>query len=174
MIYFYVLFCFLIGQRLVELFIAHKNEQWMKARGGIEVGRNHYKWFIWLHTLFFISLLLEFHYHALINQKKMPFYLLFFSLFLLAQIGRIWCIHSLGKFWNTKIIVLPKIALIKKGPYKFMKHPNYVIVFIELIVIPLIFGLFVTAYIFPFLHLFLLTIRIPTEEAALERSTFIK
>lgn len=172
--YFYGLICFIIIQRLVELYIAHINERWMKARGGIEVGQDHYKWFIWLHTLFFISLLLEFHYHALIKQKDMPFYLLFLFIFLIAQVGRVWCIYSLGRFWNTKIIVLPKIALIRKGPYRYMKHPNYVIVFIELLVIPLIFGLYITAYIFPFLHLLLLTIRIPTEEEALNRSTSMK
>lgn len=174
MIYFYGLISFIILQRLVELYIAYKNEQWMKARGGIEVGREHYKWFIWLHVSFFIFMLLEFHYHVVIKNKEMSFYFLFFLIFILAQIGRIWCIHSLGRFWNTKIIVLPKIALIKKGPYRFMKHPNYAIVFIELLSIPLIFGLYLTAYIFPFLHLLLLTIRIPIEEDALNRSTTTK
>ncbi|NLI68693.1 MAG: hypothetical protein GX374_08610 [Bacilli bacterium] len=174
MIYFYGLVCFIIMQRLIELYIAHKNEHWMKARGGIEVGREHYKWFVWLHIAFFVFMLLEFHYHAFVKQKAIPFYFLFFILFVIAQAGRIWCIHSLGKFWNTKIIVLPKVALIKKGPYKYMKHPNYVIVFIELLVIPLMFGLYLTAYIFPFLHLLLLTVRIPMEEEALDRSTSMK
>ncbi len=82
---------------------------------------------------------------------------------------RVWCIVSLGKFWNTKIIVLPKVVMIKKGPYKYMKHPNYLIVFVELFTIPAMFGAYITAILFPILHLLLLTIRIPAEDRALGR-----
>lgn len=169
MTFFYYLLSFLILQRLVELVIALNNERWMKERGGIEVGQAHYKWFIFLHASFFILLLLEYQYKLVFSEGIVPFYSLFFILFLLAQLGRIWCIYSLGRFWNTKIIVLPKVSLIKKGPYKYVKHPNYIIVFFELLCIPLVFGLYVTAFIFPFLHLVLLAVRVPVEEAALEQ-----
>lgn len=166
---FYGLLLFVVIQRLVELYVATKNERWMKKRGAIEVGQAHYKWFIWLHTLFFIAIMVEYKYKVLVYGEQIPFFKLFFIIFLLAQIGRIWCMYSLGRFWNTKIIVLPKVALIKKGPYKYVKHPNYIIVFVELLCIPLIFNLYVSAILFPFLHLLLLTIRVPEEEAALHR-----
>ena len=90
-----------------------------------------------------------------------------FSLFIVLQTLRIWCIVSLGRFWNTKIIVLPRVALIKKGPYKYVDHPNYIIVGMELFVIPLLFGAYVTTFVFPILHLILLKIRIPKETEAL-------
>lgn len=166
---FYLLFIFVVIQRLVELYIATNNERWMKARGGIEIGQSHYKWFIWLHTLFFIAIFVEYQYKLIKYDGLLPFYMLFFFGFLIAQLGRVWCIYTLGRFWNTKIIVLPKVSLIRKGPYKYVKHPNYIIVFIELLFIPLIFGLYMTAFIFPFLHLLLLTVRVPVEEEALDR-----
>ncbi|MGM8365386.1 isoprenylcysteine carboxyl methyltransferase family protein [Virgibacillus sp. W0181] len=161
------LLLFIICQRFIELIIAKRNEEWMKQRGGLEVGEKHYKWFIILHTLFFLSIIVE----ALFGRKEIitiNFFLLF--IFLLAQFGRVWCIYTLGRFWNTKIIVLPKVALIKKGPYKYVKHPNYIIVGIELLLIPLLFGAIWTALIFPLLHILLLFIRIPEENAALAKS----
>ncbi len=170
MIYFYLIILFIIGQRLTELYIASKNEQWMRERGGVELGKEHYKLFIFIHIAFFVCLIWE--VQLLQFNKDYSFNIYFFIVFLMAQIGRVWCIVSLGKFWNTKIIVMPKVIHIKKGPYKYIKHPNYVIVFIELLVIPAMFGAYKTAILFPFLHLLLLTIRIPNEERALGRKTF--
>ncbi|WP_164668800.1 isoprenylcysteine carboxyl methyltransferase family protein [Virgibacillus doumboii] len=157
-----------IAQRLAELYIAKRNEVWMKSKGGIEKGEKHYKLFILLHCLFFTSMILEAtlydHSYAGLN-----YFLL--SIFVLSQIGRIWCIQTLGKFWNTKVIVLPGVALIKKGPYKYVKHPNYIIVAAELFVIPFLIGAPITGMIFPVLHLLLLKIRIPSEEKALTKAT---
>lgn len=167
MIYFYLIITFIICQRLVELYIARKNEKWMLARGGIEVGNEHYKLFILLHVTFFIILIYE--VHNIVTAQSVAFNIYFFFLFVIAQIMRVWCIVSLGKFWNTKIIVLPKVVKIKKGPYKYMKHPNYLIVFVELFTIPAMFGAYITAILFPILHLLLLTIRIPAEDRALGR-----
>lgn len=167
MIYFYLIITFIICQRLVELYIANKNEKWMLARGGIEVGNEHYKLFILLHVTFFIILIYE--VHNIVTAQSVAFNIYFFFLFVIAQIMRVWCIVSLGKFWNTKIIVLPKVVMIKKGPYKYMKHPNYLIVFVELFTIPAMFGAYITAILFPILHLLLLTIRIPAEDRALGR-----
>lgn len=157
-----------IAQRLVELYIAKSNEKWMKDRGGIEKGEKHYKWFIVLHSFFFLSIILE----AMLDNRidnRVNYFLL--SIFLITQIGRIWCIHTLGRFWNTKVIVLPSVSLIKKGPYKYVKHPNYIIVAIELFVIPFLVGAQVTAFVFPILHILLLKIRIPREEKALTKAT---
>lgn len=164
-LWMWMLIIFIIGQRLVELVIAKQNEKWMKARGGIETGSAHYKWFIYLHILFFISVFLETSM-KLANQEVVFSYFYFF-VFLLAQLARFWCIYSLGRFWNTKIIVMPRVALIKKGPYKYIKHPNYVIVAVELFVIPMLFGAYLSAIVFPILHVLLLRIRIPAEEKAL-------
>ncbi|MEC5422507.1 isoprenylcysteine carboxylmethyltransferase family protein [Virgibacillus sp. C22-A2] len=159
----------IIIQRLVELNIAKKNEKWMKERGGIERGQSHYKWFIILHVLFFISLLLESMMRD-VTHVTLNYFL--FAVFILTQLIRIWCIRTLGKFWNTKIIISPNFSLVSEGPYKFVKHPNYIIVGIELIVIPLLFGAYITAVVFPILHVLLLTIRIPSEEKALAEVKF--
>lgn len=167
MIYFYIIIMFTIGQRFMELYIANKNEHWMRERGGFEVGNEHYKLFVFLHIIFFVFLMVE--VNSMYLETGVTFNIYFFFVFLLAQIGRIWCILSLGRFWNTKIIVIPKVILIKKGPYKYMKHPNYVIVLMELFVIPSMFGAYKTAIVFPVLHLILLSIRIPSEDRALGR-----
>lgn len=167
----WIILLFIIAQRISELIIAKRNERWMKARGGIETGEKHYIWFVLLHSLFFAAVIVE----AWLRDggdAGLNFFLFF--IFVITQIARIWCIIALGKFWNTKIIVLPDYPLIKKGPYKYVKHPNYIIVGIELFIIPLLFGAFITAIIFPVLHILLLTIRIPSEERALAAMNFSK
>lgn len=163
-LYMWVILIFIILQRLVELKIAKRNEKWMKARGGIERGAKHYKWFILVHSLFFISICLEVIIRDVSNVKLN--YVLF-TIFMITQVLRIWCIRSLGEFWNTKIIISPEFSLVKSGPYKYVKHPNYIIVGIELFVVPLLFGAYITSIVFPLLHIILLTIRIPFEERAL-------
>ncbi|MFD1849493.1 isoprenylcysteine carboxyl methyltransferase family protein [Oceanobacillus bengalensis] len=160
----WILFIFIICQRVIELKIAKRNEQWMKEKGGIEKGQTHYKWFIVLHTAFFLSILFEV---IVRDQVNIEFNSYLFALFILTQLARVWCIQTLGKFWNTKIIILPNSPLVRKGPYKFVKHPNYIIVGLELFIIPWLFGAYYTAIIFPFLHVTLMAIRIPMENKAL-------
>ncbi|API94095.1 hypothetical protein J32TS6_03780 [Virgibacillus pantothenticus] len=162
-IYLWAVLVMIILQRLVELVIARSNENWMKQRGGVEKGAAHYKWFVIVHTLFFASLITEV---LLRNQQSFSFNYFLFAVFLLTQIGRIWCIATLGRFWNTKIIISPQFDVVKRGPYRYMKHPNYLIVGIELLVIPLLFGAWYTAMVFPMLHVLLLYVRIPIEEKA--------
>lgn len=169
MIYFYLIITFIICQRLVELYIAHKNEKWMLARGGIEVGNEHYKLFILLHVTFFIFLIYE--VHNIVTAQSVAFNIYFFFLFVIAQIMRVWCIVSLGKFWNTKIIVLPGAKVVRKGPYRYFRHPNYVIVIMEMMTLPLIFHAYWTAIIFMLSCAVVLFIRIREEEAALKEAT---
>ncbi|MFD1360523.1 isoprenylcysteine carboxyl methyltransferase family protein [Lentibacillus salinarum] len=157
-----------IAQRLVELSIAKSNEKWLKRMGGIEKGEKHYKWFIFLHCSFFISVIVE---TALKNDPSSSLNYVLLFIFLTAQVGRVWCMQSLGRFWNTKVIVLPGVALIKQGPYRYVKHPNYIIVAVELFTIPLLVGAQWTAVLFPLLHILLLRVRIPREEKALTRAT---
>ena len=87
---------------------------------------------------------------------------------------RIWCLTSLGKFWNTKIIILPGADVVIKGPYKFIRHPNYLIVTTELLVLPLLFSAYFTAIVFSILNIWMLSVRIPTEERALKEVTNYK
>ena len=162
--YFWLILIFIILQRIVELVIAKRNEKWMIQRGGVVWGREHYKWFIVVHLLFFLSILIEV---SLRDFSNYVFNIYVFALFLMTQLARVWCIQSLGKFWNTKIIILPHRTLVNRGPYKFVKHPNYIIVGVELFIIPILFGAYITAFIFPMLHLLLMTIRIPLENKAL-------
>ncbi|WP_036832849.1 isoprenylcysteine carboxyl methyltransferase family protein [Pontibacillus litoralis] len=161
---FYVLWVLIIVQRIVEIGVARRNEQWMKDRGAYEVGREHYRWFIVVHSLFFLAILVEAPFASLQWSFSSQW---LFVLFIMTQAFRIWCLASLGKYWNTKIIVMPGGERVVRGPYRFMKHPNYVIVAVEFVVIPLLFQAYWTALLFPFLHLLLMYIRIPIEEQAI-------
>jgi methyltransferase len=165
---FYLLFMVIAIQRLIELLIAKRNEKWLKAKGAKEYGQKHYRLMVTIHLLFFASLLVE---NIGGRQQVSEYWVLLFALFLAAQAGRVWVIASLGRYWNTKIIVLPQADVIAKGPYKFIKHPNYLIVTIELIVIPLMFNAYWTLFIFALLNQFILSIRIPVEEKALTETT---
>ena len=162
---FVIVFTLICIQRLVELRIAKRNEQYMKQRGAIEFAQSHYPFIVALHILFLCSLLLEY----LVKSPSLNvLWVLLLTLFFLLQISRIWVIKSLGHFWNTKIIVLPNANLVKKGPYKWISHPNYVIVALEILVIPLIFQAYFTAVIFTILNMVMMLVRIPAEEAALK------
>ncbi|MFE8702166.1 isoprenylcysteine carboxyl methyltransferase family protein [Cytobacillus sp. FJAT-54145] len=165
---FIVFISFIITQRLFELVIAKRNEKWMKQQGAKEFGRSHYLVMVSIHTLFFLFYIWE----VLTFEKQLSFtWPILLPVFLLTQLGRIWAITSLGRYWNTKIIVLPNAKIIKKGPYQFLKHPNYVIVTIEFIILPLLFQAYITACLFTFLNMLILSIRIPAEEKALKELT---
>lgn len=170
MTFFIVFIHLVLLQRLFELYIAKRNEKWMLERGAVEIAQEHYKWFIVLHILFFITLIVEVIFQSLQNEIKVNW--IFVWLFILLQLARGWCIGSLGKFWNTKIIVLHNVILIKKGPYRWLRHPNYIIVLIELFTIPFIFHAYYSSIIFPTLHILLLMIRIPKEEKALGENIY--
>lgn len=167
-VFFLVLFAFIIGQRLIEVIIAKRNERWMKAKGAIEFANEHYKWIVLVHVLFFISIYVESFNQSLVLTDWKGFLL---GAFFVTQGLRIWCLTTLGRFWNTKIIILPGAELVNKGPYRIMKHPNYVVVGMEFIIIPLLFNAYMTAILFPLFHLVLMKIRIPKEEEALSRIT---
>ena len=170
MTFFIIFIIFLLLQRLFELYIAKRNEKWMLERGAVEFGQVHYKWFVLMHILFFISIITEVVFHSF--QQEINISWIFVWLFIMMQLARIWCIGSLGRFWNTKIIVLENVILIKKGPYRWVRHPNYIIVLIELFVIPFMFHAYFTAIIFPTLHILLLMVRIPEEEKALGKNLY--
>ncbi len=166
--FFPILLIIIITQRLVELVIAKRNEKWMLAQGAFEAGASHYPWMIAMHAGFFVMLIAE----VVLAERELPiFWPIFLILFFIAQIARFWCLFSLGKFWNTKIIILPGTDVVRKGPYQFIRHPNYVIVSIELLALPLLFSAYATAILFLFLNIWMLTVRIRTEEQALKEAT---
>jgi methyltransferase len=156
------LYVFVLCQRLFELWLARRNRIWMKSQGGYEVGQEHYKWIVTMHVGFLATLLIEG-----IQSRPPTLWSWLFLLFVLVQFLRLWVIASLGPYWNTRIWVVPGHPLVKKGPYRYLKHPNYLIVASELLLLPLLFGAYLTAVIFSLLNAwFLLSIRIPQEESA--------
>lgn len=163
---FWFLLVLVVIQRLVEVMVAKRNEKQMKAAGAKEFGADHYKWIVLMHVAFFTSLITEVTIGGI---GLITFWPLVLAVFILAQAGRFWALLSLGRFWNTKIIVLPGADLVKKGPYKWVSHPNYWIVAIEILTLPLLFEAYITAVLFTVLNAaILLTVRIPKEEEALK------
>jgi methyltransferase len=155
-------------QRIVELGIAKSNEKWMKQRGAIEFGQKHYLTIVIMHFLFFIFLTSE---KIIMNLSQSSLWAPLLFVFLFAQFIRIWAITSLGRFWNTKIIVLSHASVIRRGPYRFIKHPNYFVVAIELAIVPLMFNAYFTACLFTIFNALLMMVRIQEEEKALKEHT---
>lgn len=167
--WFLAMMIFLLLQRMMELALARSHTRWARQQGGYEVGREHYPLLVGIHLLFLGALTLE---AAVIGSKPPAWWPVPFTLFLAAQGLRIWSIRSLGPYWNTRILVVPDHPPVVRGPYKYLRHPNYAVVVTELLVLPLLFGAWVTAAILSALNLFvLLKVRIPAEEKALMQVT---
>ena len=156
--YFIVFISFFIIQRISELFIARRNEKWLLSHGAIQYGQSHYPFMIALHTLFIISIIAEY-----ILRLQPPIDWLFLVLFVVVLSFKFWALSSLGKYWNTKIYRIPGVYPVKRGPYKFLKHPNYIEVVCEIAIIPLVFHLYYTAIIFTLLNAVMLWVRIGVE-----------
>jgi methyltransferase len=156
--YFILFILFIIFQRLMELYVANRNQKWLLEQGAIEYGREHYPYMIALHTLFIISLVVEYWFRQFVQLD-----FVFLSIYILLLLFKIWVLSSLGKYWNTRIFRVPGAGPVKKGPYKFFKHPNYVVVVCEVAVIPLVFHLYYTAILFTILNAIMLTVRIRVE-----------
>lgn len=166
---FFLLFVsIVIVQRLIEVIVAKRNEKRMLAAGAFEAGASHYPYMIALHVCFFIALISE----VLFFERSIsPWFLWLFALFILVQALRVWCLVSLGSYWNTKIIILPGADVVKKGPYKLIRHPNYFVVCVEILLLPLMFQAYLTAICFTLLNFAMLSVRIPAEENALKEAT---
>ena len=156
--YFIIFILFVIIQRLSELYIAKGNEKWLRSQGAVEYGKEHYLFIVALHTLFIISIIVEY-----ILRGNTPIDFVFLILFVLLLLFKFWALSSLGKYWNTKIFRVPGASPVKKGPYKLFKHPNYFIVICEIAIIPMVFHLYYTAIIFTVLNAIMLTVRIRVE-----------
>lgn len=151
---------FVTLQRATELPIARANTRRLLAAGGREVAPGHYPLIVALHAAWILTLWLQ----ALDQPVHVPFLLLFAGL----QGLRIWTLRTLGPRWTTRIIVVPGEQLVARGPYRFVRHPNYLVVIGEIAVLPLVFGLWPTALAFSLLNAIILTIRITAENRALK------
>ena len=156
-------------ERIVELVISKRNAAWAFARGGVESGRGHFPAMVALHTALLVGALAEVW---LLDRPFIP--MLGWPMLvvaLLCQAARYWIIASLGRQWNTRVIVVPGLDLVRRGPYRvsWLRHPNYWIVAIEGIALPLVHTAWLTAVVFTVLNaILLLGFRIPTENRALE------
>jgi methyltransferase len=152
------------AQRLFEFVLARRNERKARARGAVERGQRHYPFIVALHALWLASTFVE----GLLRGPEIPaFWPVPLMLFLLVQPLRYWAIFSLGESWNTKILVVPGVKPVRRGPYRYLNHPNYVVVGVEILSFPLIFGAWVTALVFTVLNAALLSVRIREENRAL-------
>lgn len=152
------------GQRLAELALAARNRRWLLARGGREHAAGHYPLFVLLHAGWLAGWLAEGLLRGGGPGAAWPLWL---ALFLAAQALRYWCIATLGRRWSTRIIVLPGATRIVRGPYRRLRHPNYLAVTVELVCGPLVFGAWLTALAAGLANAWLLlAVRIPAEEEA--------
>lgn len=157
------------GERIVELAVSRRNAAAAFARGGREYGRAHFPWMVGLHTGLLLACIAEV---LLVHRPFIPALgWPMLAIALLCQAGRYWVIHSLGQQWNTRVIVVPGAGRVTaRGPYRWSRlpHPNYVIVVVEGIALPLVHTAWVTAVAFTVLNaILLLGFRIPTEDRAL-------
>ena len=152
-------------ERLAELVISNRNAAWSLQRGGRETGRRHYAVMVVLHTGLLVGMLVE----AWVRRPHVGA-LLASSMLLLAvasQALRWWCIRTLGVRWNTRVIVVPDLPLVRSGPYRFLSHPNYVAVVVEGFALPLVHAAWITALVFTVANALLLTVRLRVESFAL-------
>jgi methyltransferase len=156
----------LVGfERLAELVVSDRNAAWSLARGGVETGRGHYPAMVVLHTGLLVGALVEVWVRRPPFSPGLGFTML--ALVVLSQALRWWCIATLGRRWNTRVIVVPGLPPVTGGPYRFLAHPNYVAVVVEGFALPLVHSAWITAVVFTVLNALLLTVRIRTENAAL-------
>ncbi|WP_034343577.1 isoprenylcysteine carboxyl methyltransferase family protein [Deinococcus misasensis] len=148
-------------QRLFELRIAKRNEAWARSQGAKEYGQDHYWMFFVLHPLWMLSFTLEGYF------RDAPVQWWAVGVYLILQLLRYQVISTLGPYWNTRILIVPGGQRISKGLYRFLKHPNYVVVALEIFITPLIVGAWMTALVFTVLNALVMLVRIPAEERAL-------
>ncbi|OMC06734.1 hypothetical protein A5735_03805 [Mycolicibacter heraklionensis] len=162
----YYLLILAVGlERLVELVVATSNANWAFARGGREFGRGHYPVMVFLHSALLIGCVAEVWLldRPFIGWLGWPM----LALAVLSQGLRWWCVRTLGRRWNTRVIVLPEVPLVHRGPYRWLRHPNYVAVVIEGFALPLIHTAWLTAITFTLANAALLRVRIRLENSAL-------
>ena len=153
-------------ERLAELVVSRRNLAWALGQGGREYGFGHYPFMVVLHTGLLVACLAEAAHRPFIPALGWPM----FVVVVLAQALRWWCITTLGRRWNTRIVVIPGLPLVGGGPYRWLRHPNYVAVVLEGIALPLVHTAWVTAVVFTVANAALLRVRIASENAAMAQA----
>lgn len=156
----YIIIALVVVQRLAELVYAERNTKALLARGAIEVGRAHYPLIVLLHASWLIAIVVFLPHDPPINFALL-------SVFVVLQALRLWVLSTLGPYWTTRIITLPGAPLVRRGPYRLLRHPNYAVVVGEIAVLPLVFGEIWTAITFTILNALILAWRIRQENEAL-------
>lgn len=160
-----IVLAFVVLERIAELILSKRHASALKARGAVECGTGHYPPMVILHTGLLLGCALE---PVLLHRPFIPalgFPML--ALVVVAQSIRWWAISTLGVFWNTRVIVLPGARRIARGPYRWLRHPNYVAVVLEGVALPLVHSAWMTALVFGVLNAWLLFVRVRTEDEAL-------
>ncbi len=162
---FTILLALVALERIAELIISKRNLTWSFSQGGVEFGRSHYKYMVVIHIYLLLGSLIE----VWVSKPSFNVALVWISLtFALASQGlRWWCITTLGQRWNTLVVIIPGKAPVVSGPYRWLKHPNYLAVVIEGFALPMVGFAWRTALIFSFLNFFVLRARLMSENAAL-------
>lgn len=165
MTWYVLLIAAVAAERLAELVVAQRNLAWSRARGGVEFGAGHYPVMVVLHTGLLVGCLAEVY---LLDRPFLPWLgWPMLAIVVAAQLLRWWCITTLGRQWNTRVVIIPGAARITGGPYRLIPHPNYVAVIAEGIALPLVHTAWIIACVFTALNAVLLTKRMACENAAL-------
>jgi methyltransferase len=152
-------------ERVAELVVSQRNLAWSRARGGVEFGSGHYPAMVVLHTALLVGCVVEV---AVLDRPFLPALAWpMLAVVLGAQVLRWWCISTLGRQWNTRVVVVPGASRVTGGPYRLLSHPNYVAVIAEGIALPLVHTAWITACVFTALNAALLVTRIRIENTAL-------
>jgi methyltransferase len=156
-------------ERIAELVVARRNERWSTARGAVVTGQGHYPAMVALHTGLLAGCLTEVWLagRPLVPWLGWPM----LAVLAAAQGLRWWCIGTLGPRWNTRVVVVPGLPLVRGGPYRWLRHPNYAAVVAEGLALPLVHTAWCTATLFTVLNAALLTVRIRCEDRALTAAT---
>jgi len=167
MIWYVLLIAAVAGERVAELVVSNRNLAWSRTRGGIEFGAGHYPVMVVLHTGLLVGCLAEviWLHRPFLPALGWPMLVIVVA----AQVLRWWCITTLGRQWNTRVVVVPGAPRVSGGPYRVIPHPNYVAVIAEGVALPLVHTAWITALVFTVLNAALLTTRISTENNALAR-----
>ena len=169
MTWYVLLIAAVVLERLAELVVSKRNSAWSRSHGGAEFGARHYRVMVVLHTGLLVGCLVEAIalHRPFIPALGWPM----LAIVLAAQGLRWWCIATLGRQWNTRVVVVPGAARVADGPYRYLPHPNYVAVVAEGIALPLVHTAWITALVFTVLNAALLGTRIRVENAALASLT---
>jgi methyltransferase len=163
--WFTVLVALVAVERLVELVVARRNLAWALRNGGVEYDRGAFRWMVLLHVGLLVGSLLEVW---LLDPPWIPWLgWPMVALVVASQALRWWCIATLGRQWNTRVVVVPGLPLVTRGPYRLLRHPNYVAVVVEGFALPMVHTAWITATTFSVLDAFVLRRRVRTENRAL-------